>query len=169
MTPIWPLLPVETGSWIFQKIISHEPQKIFLQSLHHLKDVSLYYISYTDMTLIWPLLPVENGRSRKKKYSEVLFRMYCVHPVRAQTAFPPHIIIVCHTYSTRQLVFNRVARRTWTPCVQCTFSVYQSLGQVAYLHHGCEFCRETWEIHIFPSQRIRLGLMTSQKIYVTLR
>ena len=112
MTPLWPLLPVETGSWIFKKIISHEPQKVFLQSLHHLKDLSLYYISYTDMTLIWPLLPVENGRSRKQKYSEVLFRMYCVHPVRAQTAFPPHIIIVCAHIQHEAVVFNRVARRT---------------------------------------------------------
>ena len=55
------------------------------------------------MTLIWPLLLVENGRSRKQKYSEVLFRMYCVHPVPAQRAFPPHTIII---------VFNQVARRT---------------------------------------------------------
>ena len=112
MTPIWPLLPVETGSWIFQKIISHEPQKIFLQSLHHLKDLSLYYILYTDMTLIWPLLLVENGRSRKQKYSEVLFRMYCVHPVPAQRAFPPHTIIVCAHIQHEAVVFNQVAR--WT-------------------------------------------------------
>ena len=64
------------------------------------------------MTLIWPLLLVENGRSRKQKYSEVLFRMYCVHPVPAQRAFPPHTIIVCAHIQHEAVVFNQVARRT---------------------------------------------------------
>ena len=31
----------------------------FSQSLHHLKDLELCHISFTDMTPIWPLLPVE--------------------------------------------------------------------------------------------------------------
>ena len=145
MTPIWPLLPVETGSWIFQKIISHEPQKIFLQSLHHLKDLSLYYILYTDMTLIWPLLLVENGRSRKQKYSEVLFRMYCVHPVPAQRAFPPtHNYRLC-THTARGSSLQSSRPPNWTPCVHV--AVYSLLSS-RIQHHGCEFCRETWEIHI---------------------
>ena len=50
-------------SLILKKIISHEPQNIFLHhltlSLHHLKDLSLCDISFTDMTPIWPLLLVE--------------------------------------------------------------------------------------------------------------
>ena len=146
MTPIWPLLPVETGSWIFQKIISHEPQKIFLQSLHHLKDLSLYYILYTDMTLIWPLLLVENGRSRKQKYSEVLFRMYCVHPVPAQRAFPPtHNNYRLCTHTARGSSLQSSRPPNWTPCVHV--AVYSLLSS-RIQHHGCEFCRETWEIHI---------------------
>ena len=96
----------------FKKSYLMNHKDIFSQSLHHLKDLSLYYISYTDMTLIWPLLLVENGRSRKQKYSEVLFRMYCVHPVPAQRAFPPHTIIVCAHIQHEAVVFNQVARRT---------------------------------------------------------
>ena len=144
MTPIWPLLPVETGSLIFQKIISHEPQKIFLQSLHHLKDLSLYYISYTDMTLIWPLLPVENGRLREKKYSAVLF---CMHPVRAQTAISPgptHTYRLC-THTARGSSLQSSRTPNWPPYVHV--AVYSLLSS-RIQHHGCEFYRETWEIHI---------------------
>ena len=43
-------LPSKPEVEYLKKFISHEPQKIYLQSLHHLKDLSLYYISYTDMT-----------------------------------------------------------------------------------------------------------------------
>ena len=40
VTPIWPLLPVQTGSQslILKKIISQQPQEVNSQFLHHCTD-----------------------------------------------------------------------------------------------------------------------------------
>ena len=48
-------------SSILQKNHISWPQKIFSQSFHHLNDLQLCYISFTDMTSIWHLLPVKTG------------------------------------------------------------------------------------------------------------
>ena len=49
-------------SLIFQNIMSHEPQKIFLQSLHHLKDLELCHISFRHN------LNQTSPSSRKRKF-----------------------------------------------------------------------------------------------------
>ena len=77
-------------SLIFQKNHISGTTKDVLQSLQHLKDLSLYYISYTDMTLIWPLLPVENGRSRKQIFGSTIPYVFCTPSSRANGLSPTH-------------------------------------------------------------------------------
>ena len=132
MTPIWPLLPVETGSWIFQKIISHEPQEIFSQYLHHLKDLSLYYISYTDRTLIWPLLPVENG-SFLYVYEQPISCVHAETCMRYYVHFVQPISCTC-TYTDfvhiNQIVFHKVYKAFLMLLLVCfTQSSYTCLIQ----------------------------------------
>ena len=61
--PIWPLLPVQTGSQslLFKKIISQQPQEVNSQFLHHCTDRCLSKNIDKKVTLIWPLLPVQTG------------------------------------------------------------------------------------------------------------
>ena len=124
----------------FLKIISHEPQKIFLQSLHHLKDLSLYYILYTDMTLIWPS---PSGRKTDVHVNKNIRKYYSVCIVYTQF---PRKGPVPHTQLSWGSSLQSSRPPNWTPCVHV--AVYSLLSS-RIQHHGCEFCRETWEIHIW--------------------
>ena len=63
-------------SLIFQKVRSHEPEKMFSKSLRHLKDLELCHISFTDMTPIWPLLAVETRSFSEKIFWSTIIRNY---------------------------------------------------------------------------------------------
>ena len=103
---------------IFQKIISHEPQKILTQSLHHLTDLELCDIPYIDMAPIW--WP-PSGRNQKFKWKNILKHFYTVcsqHDMVFWTCLQWTKLLLtcdwwCHQSSERPLVV--VLKRDYFP------------------------------------------------------
>ena len=69
MTPIWPCLPVQTGSWKFQKFISQELLIISSKYVHQFKDRLSLSNFYINMTPVWSLLPVDKAHVRVDLHS----------------------------------------------------------------------------------------------------
>ena len=63
MTPIWPLLPVQTGSksLLLKQIISQQPQEVNSQFYTIVQIVNCQKNIDQKVTPIWPLLPVQTG------------------------------------------------------------------------------------------------------------
>ena len=103
----------------------------------------------------------------KKILGSTIPYVFCMHPVRAQTAIPPgptHTYRLC-THTARGSSLQSSRTPNWTPYVHV--AVYSLLSS-RIQHHGCEFCRETWEIHICNVQT-NLYTVTSQILYVDIK
>ena len=68
----------------------------------------------------------------------------CTPSSRAKGLSHTHNYRLC-THTARGSSLQSSRPPNWTPCVHV--AVYSLLSS-RIQHHGCEFCRETWEIHI---------------------